>query len=77
MQDVPKPFVSGDQAFFGTVISAVWQTDRSIHHEFQDLEQLFCGLYVPLVARMMERGQDLVGQALFHIPARTAGFHVI
>jgi hypothetical protein len=22
--DMPKPFMSGDQAFFGTAISAVW-----------------------------------------------------
>jgi hypothetical protein len=67
MPYLPKPLISGDQAFFAPAISAVWQTDRSVHHEFQDLEQLFCGLDIPLIAGVVEGDQDFVGQAALRI----------
>jgi hypothetical protein len=61
--DMPKPFMSGDQAFFGAAISAVWQTGRSVRHELQNIEQLFGDVDLPLIAGVMEGDQDFVGKA--------------
>jgi hypothetical protein len=63
MSYVPKPFMGRDQTFLGTAIPPGREVGRSPDHEIQDTQQLPGGLDIPLVAGMVKRNQDLVGQA--------------
>ena len=60
---MPKPFMGGDQTFLGTAIPPDGEVGRSLGHEIQDTQHLPGGLDIPLVAGMMKRDEDLIGQA--------------
>jgi hypothetical protein len=57
----PKPFMGCDKAFRGPAFPAGREIGRSVHHEFQHVQQFPRYLEVALVACLMKGYKDLVG----------------
>jgi len=63
MPHLPEALMSCDQAFDGVSVSNVCGRRRASHHEIQDIEQALRHMDIPVIAGVMERDEDLVGQA--------------
>ncbi len=59
---MPKPFVRGDKAFHVPAARAVRGQRAAGQHHLQNVQQLFRNLKIALIAGMMERDQNFVGQ---------------
>jgi hypothetical protein len=62
MQDVPKPLMGRDKAFLNPAFPSDSGIRRPVDHELQHIQQFRRDLDIPLVACMMKRDEDLVGQ---------------
>lgn len=63
MTQVPQPLMRGDKAFHIAPTSAVRRQGTARQHHFKNVEQLLRHLKIALVAGVMERDENLVGQA--------------
>ena len=59
---MPKPLVRGDQTFHIPAARAIWRQGTACQHHLKDMEQLLRNLEIALIASVMERDQDFVGQ---------------